>query len=132
MKKVFILAAACILLTSSSSFAGVWDKRDPGVVRAEGILEGTRDFTIPAMNRWLDKFSKYAKKHPQFSADVKEFGARLALVQEQANKLRAMFASNMTAAHPEFKKLFELIYAANEPMFKMMRDLNSAHEARSK
>ena len=132
MKKVFILAAACVLLTSSGAFAGVWDPRDPDVVRAEGTLEGVRVFTIPAMDRWLDRFSLYAKTHPKFAADVKEFSVKMALVKEQARRLRAMFASNMILAHPEFKKLHELIYAANEPMFKMMRDLNNVHGSKSR
>lgn len=127
MKAVLALAVACFLLVGVNSFAGVvLDKRDADVVRAEGILEGVRDFTIPAMERWFIKFAQYAESHREFIVDARELGERIVLIKEQGNKLLEMSKNQgVVYTHTEFKKLYKLIYAANEPMFRMMRAVHS-------
>lgn len=114
------------------SFAGAWDSRDPEVVRAEGIVDGINQYTLPAMERirgraveWLSARmnkpnAEAFRKRTEFVYQ-KRFGpvkALLVALVASPDKGKTLLPSD-----PRLVKLFTAIESANRSVFVLLEEV---------
>jgi len=108
------------------------DMRDPQVILAESTVNGISTYTIPTMIAFRLKFITWLRANPDVELEKSSlaFGAKLAELQEYVAELRKNpDLGEMTKEDsPEIKRLYELVAAANIPMFEFMRGVIARDE----
>ena len=133
---VFAVLVAVIfhLLGVTESFAGAWDSRDPEVVRAEGIVQGIRIYTLPSMARFekqaRDTFLGWGAGEKEqralamtWSSIAKAYYGKMARVEEMLGALERSSEKGKELGPWEkrFAELYAAIEEANNELFPLIR-----------
>lgn len=127
-KKECTLAAVIILFVSlnihSVPKSHAWDPRDTAVVYAEGIVEGTRDFTLRHFKEreaWLiQKQNEYsdtpfAELLLQYQASLQKFASYMETLVKDPE-----VGKTMTSNHPKIRAMYDLIAKTDAPLSAML------------
>ena len=111
----------------SEAFAGVWDPRDPEIVRAEAMVQGVDERTIVYMQKWELFLNVWIHTHSlsQLKLTHEQYRARLIELSLYARGLRKdpELGKTISTDHPKLVQLYGLIKKANEPMFILMQGI---------
>lgn len=143
MKRLMLAVCAMLVFVACSptpASSKAFDSRDPNIIRAEGIIQGTSETTFVAMagfeRRFLAWFAKNSE-NPEDSEMVRvlsEYHTRLLALSVHLIDLQIDTADakkfDLTPEHPKIRKMYDLIAEANKPMFAMMQIVIRAEEAR--
>lgn len=108
----------------------VWESRDPGVVLAEGMVQGTSDYTITFLLSWQKRFDSYFQQHPEKKMRhlglLLTFSSKLLKLQEATLALMndPGYKKTITPDDPKFKKFYESDRAANIVFLDLLHAIN--------
>lgn len=128
-RKKYILAALVVLFIDLNIHpvpkSHAWDPRNPEVVYAEGIVEGTRDTTLRYFKEretWLtqkqDEYrnTEFAKLLPKYRANLQEFSLYMETLIKDPE-----VGKTMTPNHPKIRTMYDLIAKTDAPLSLMLQ-----------
>lgn len=108
----------------------VWDKRDPDVIRAEGLVHGTINYTLKTFKefresfalRWPNLAGEEQKKNLGVFAVLLDYWEKVDALEEYLATLKENpeLGVSITPEHSKIQEMYQKIREANEPLFRLL------------
>lgn len=136
-KKEYTLVALIALLVYLNIHpvpkSHAWDPRNPEIVYTEGIVEGTRNFTLHHFKEreaWLiqkqDEYrdTEFAKLLPKYQANLQEFSLYMETLIKDPE-----VGKTMTPNHPKIRTMYDLIAKTDAPLSLMLKIIIASQDS---
>lgn len=129
MKRQLLVACIMLVLVACSPIPAsskAFDNRDPDVIYAEGIIEGTQTTTLKTMTRFQASFVEWYRENANeagFPEVLFEYSVRLKKLSAYLKELSLdpEKGKTLVAKSPKIRKMYDLIAELDEPFSKMLR-----------